>query len=94
MSWTADPNRGLFVVKNDPAFQIRVSHIPGADHEVRLSLATQYHRPISTDLEAQQQGTNLAICLDREAAMKLYSDLRRLIQDLEWPLPTEDGTQV
>ena len=94
MSWQIDRNKGLFVVKNDPTFEIEVSPIPGADHEVRLSLATRNHRALSSDLEALQQGTNLAICLDQEAALKLYSRLRKLILGLGWPLPTEDESQA
>lgn len=80
----------LYVLKHVKDFGLDVDWVPGFHPPVQLSLTAEAGQLIGVDLETHQQGANLAIHMEKEAALQLFSEIRALAQTMGWKLPTED----
>ena len=82
--------KAIYVVQKDPEYGTAIEWIVGYESPVKLSLVTRDHRAIVRAHETHQQGANLVICMEKEAALSLFSQIRALAQTMGWPLPKED----
>lgn len=86
-----DRSKGLHVAQKDPNCDIRVSLVSDDSRPVSLCIPLKHCEAIAAHLEEQQKGTNMNLLLNREAALKLASDIETLARDMEWLPRKHDG---
>jgi Mg2+/Co2+ transporter CorB len=61
---------------------------------VKLSLSLQDHQGLKGFREIRQQAAILDIHMTKERMIDLFAKLRDLARSMDWPLPSEDESQV
>ena len=84
------PDKPIYYVTQDSTYGVTAAWIPGAVTPVTLSLVTRDHQALGRALETHQQGANLVICMGKEGAAAIFSEIRKLARTMGWPLPKED----
>jgi hypothetical protein len=82
--------KSIYVVQQDSTYKTAVEWVPGFDLPVKLSLVTRDHQVLGRAFETHQQEANLVICMEKEVALAIFSQIRTLARTMDWPLPTED----
>lgn len=93
VNWSNPSGAPLYIVKHVPEHGLEIALVPGLfDAPVRLSLVVRASYLVGRALENEEEGANLAICMGQAAALKLFSEIRKMAREMGWPLPTEDGS--
>ena len=81
----------IYRLRLEPVYSVAVELVVGSETPVKLVLAMQDFQGLERVLEKRPQGATLAIDMNREAALEIFSAIRKLARTMDWPLPKEDG---